>query len=321
MPIARNRHALLPIAAVVLSIASAAPLPAAEPPPPKTAPPPAPSPAMLAVRQALDRVLAEQTRLVAELDTLPTDVGKLELLMRLKRELQPRLEQQAKELGELMHKLTAAEQAEVAVILQTAGKSAGAEAVAAKLQVAASNVLAAMVKGELVAHAVAAGATAYVSTWSQEGTGIGASLMVRKDGANVETALYTPDDADTDKTLAKNLPTALVVLLDHEYVFLPAQSWDGKAAVALPGQQGALSWKGGKLLWRSGKTAPKLLAQVKPSKPFKAAPDAVFARAGVPVAVVRVQMDPGSHYGEGFNIHAEFEVLALPGAATAEQAK
>lgn len=179
-----------------------------------------------------------------------------------------------------------------------------------------------MVDGKLVAIDPASHTVAYVTTWAQEGTGLGAMLMVRdREGQAKGTQLFDPNDDDAAVSLAKAITPATAVLTAKPYQFVPATDWPEKQPT-LPLNGGTLAWKKNQLQWNAaGAKAAVTLAKVVVRKPFTAYPSALYARAGLPIALVRVEMDPGKHYGEGFNHVSQFEVLDLPQPATASGVK
>lgn len=156
---------------------------------------------------------------------------------------------------------------------------------------------------------------AFAEAYQQEGSGAGLNIaFVGEDGkpGGEPLEVYAPEH-DRAARLAAVLPGLVERLTTDAYIGLPRTEWpEGKPQV-VPMKGLELAWRDHTLVaTRAGEGSTTGTRKVRRQKPFTAHPVAVYVSMNAPVLIVSINHDPGSAYGEGFNVYTSHEVMPLP---------
>jgi hypothetical protein len=153
-----------------------------------------------------------------------------------------------------------------------------------------------------------------VETYIQEGTGAGMNIVVLgEDGKQQEEIeVHAPGDDEEAKVKA-TIPTLEKKLSEGKFEPLARTDWPKGKEMVTPFEGLELQWKANELtLTRSGEGKNAQKKKIPKEKPFTITPTEVHTLPSSPVVVIQLDHDPGSAYGEGFNVFSSFEILPMP---------
>lgn len=172
----------------------------------------------------------------------------------------------------------------------------------------------AVIDGRVVAYSATQGRVAAVVRYQVEGTGEGCDVVfLDEKGKRVDSFAVHDAQDDAARATEKVVPNLASRLQAGAYVALDKSAWPADAPdLLVPAVGIKLKWKRNQILAVSavGKSIP--LKKVEVLAPFRAAPVAVYAAAGVPVLVVAVEQNPGEAYLEGYNVVTEMYLVRIP---------
>jgi hypothetical protein len=171
--------------------------------------------------------------------------------------------------------------------------------------------------GEPIAYSSGTSTFVYLLKRLEEGNGEVQSLAFARAGKDPDEDLpiCEPWDCehDRDAKVEALLPTLTARLRGRGFELLTSTPWPpGKASLALATPPLTFRWHKDRLtVARSGK-APADLGRIQFSPPHTASPQAVAVVPDGSWLAVRILFDPGSAYGQGFNVYEEVHTYRTP---------
>jgi hypothetical protein len=164
---------------------------------------------------------------------------------------------------------------------------------------------------ELALLAPADGTVAYTTGGSVEGTGENFSLVIETADGKQDSVSICEADPECPATMKAKRAELATKLNGREWIAITYTQWPEKAA-KLEVDGFAFAWNRGKLTGARADGAALAFRKVTYDKPHVPTPVGVFVAKDHGIAIAMLHFDPGSGYGEGFNVYTEGYVGRAP---------